>query len=485
MIFTSVAFGVFALVVLPLYYLLGHKQQNVMLLVASYVFYGWWDWRFLLLLWLSTIVDFYIARAMDRREGPARRRLMVLSVGLNLVYLGFFKYCNFFVRSAADALAALGWHAELPVLQIALPVGISFYTFQSISYIVDVYRNSREHTDDFVAFALYLAYFPHLVAGPIQRSTQLLPQLLSPRRVTQEQIERGAALILQGFFKKLVIADAVAPTVNSIFESPGSRPRLELLLGTYLFAAQIYCDFAGYTDIARGVSRLMGIELRLNFRQPYLSTNITDFWRRWHISLSDWLRDYLYISLGGNRGGAFRTYRNLMLTMLLGGLWHGASWNFVIWGGLHGLYLAVHKALMGDRREASPRAAPAPAEGAARGPAPGRESLPGRILGAVVTFHLVCLAWVFFRAPTLAAAWAYLRGIAVQGGYVTPRPVLLAIVYLPLVLLIDLPAWSRREEQPVPDRWSWQARGLTYGLMLVACCWIGAPDGAPFIYFQF
>jgi alginate O-acetyltransferase complex protein AlgI len=477
MTFTSVTFGIFALVVLPLYWLLGHRQQNAMLLVASYVFYGWWDWRFLLLLWLSTIVDFFIARRMNRSAGAARRRLMWVSVGLNLGYLGFFKYCNFFVASAHEALAALGLHVDVPLLQIVLPVGISFYTFQSISYIVDVYRSSREHTDDLVAFALYLAYFPHLVAGPIQRSTQLLPQLLAPRRVTQDQVERGAALILVGFFKKLVIADALAPTVNVIFAAPGARPRLELLLGTYLFAAQIYCDFAGYTDIARGVSRLMGIELRLNFRQPYLSTNITDFWRRWHISLSDWLRDYLYISLGGNRGGTWKTYRNLMLTMLLGGLWHGASWNFVIWGGLHGLYLAVHKALTPGRR--------APEQPPPQAPPVTPSGVLGRVLGAVVTFHLVCLAWVFFRAPTLAVAWAYLRGIAVQGGYVTARPVLAALVYLPLVLLVDVPAWVRREEQPVSARWSWQARGLSYGAMLVACLWIGAPDGAPFIYFQF
>ncbi len=477
MTFTSVAFGVFALIVLPLYWLLGHRKQNAMLLVASYVFYGFWDWRFLLLLWLSTIVDFVIARRMSRRApgSAARRRLMWISVGLNLGYLGFFKYCNFFVASAHAGLSALGLHADLPLLRIVLPVGISFYTFQSISYIVDVYRSSREHTDDLVAFALYLAYFPHLVAGPIQRSTQLLPQILAPRRVTQDQIERGAALILVGFFKKLVIADALAPTVNVIFEAPGARPRVELLIGTYLFAAQIYCDFAGYTDIARGVSRLMGIELRLNFRQPYLSTDITDFWRRWHISLSDWLRDYLYIPLGGNRGGTWRTYRNLMITMLLGGLWHGASWNFVIWGGLHGFYLAAHKALAPRRR--------AP-DGADALDVPARP-WPARLLGGIFTFHLVCLAWIFFRAPTLASAWAYVRGLAVQGGYVTARPLLAAVVYLPLLLLVDVPAWARREEQPVSPRWSWQARGATYGAMLVACLWIGAPDGAPFIYFQF
>jgi alginate O-acetyltransferase complex protein AlgI len=471
MVFTSLAFAVFALIVLPLYWVLDHKRQNLMLLAASYVFYGWWDWRFLLLLWLSTIVDFYVARRMNARQGAARKRLMWLSVGLNLVYLGVFKYFNFFVESAGVALASVGVHASGPVLHIALPVGISFYTFQSISYIVDVYRSSREHTDDLVAFALYLAYFPHLVAGPIQRSTQLLPQLLVPRTVTQDMVERGAVLVLAGYFKKMVIADALAPIVASIFDLPAERSRSALLLGTYFFAAQIYCDFSGYTDIARGISRMMGIELRVNFRQPYLSATITDFWRRWHISLSDWLRDYLYISLGGNRGGKWQTYRNLMLTMLLGGLWHGASWNFVIWGGLHGLYLAAHKALRGDAKaDAAPTTA---------------LSWGYRLLSIALTFHLVCFAWIFFRAPTLASSWAYLRGLATQGGAVPSGWRLAAVVYLPLLLLIDLPAWARRDEQPVPPRWPPALRGVAYGLMMTACIWIGAPDGAPFIYFQF
>ena len=474
MIFTSLAFAVFALIVLPLYWVLDHKRQNLMLLAASYVFYGWWDVRFLGLLWLSTVVDFFVARRMNARKGAARTRLMWLSVGLNLVYLGFFKYWNFFIGSAETALSSVGVEAHGPLLHLALPVGISFYTFQSISYIVDVYRNSREHTDDFVAFALYLSYFPHLVAGPIQRSTQLLPQLLEPRTVTQDHLERGAALVLLGYFKKVVIADAVAPSVAAIFELPAERSRGALLLGTYLFAAQIYCDFSGYTDIARGVSRMMGIELRVNFRQPYLSTTITDFWRRWHISLSDWLRDYLYISLGGNRGGKGKTYRNLMLTMLLGGLWHGASWNFVIWGGLHGLYLAVHKMLMGDRPATPATAAPVTAAGWAY-----------RLLSWALTFHLVCFAWIFFRAPTLKDAWTYVRGFVTQGGPVPATWILAALVYLPLVVLVDLPSWRRRDEQPVPGRWPPLLRGATYGLMLTACLWIGAPNGAPFIYFQF
>jgi len=472
-VFTSIAFAVFALLVIPLYYLLDHKRQNLMLLVASYVFYGWWDYRFLFLLWLSTIVDYFVARRMNAQEGAARKRLMWISVGLNLVYLGFFKYFNFFVDSAATALRTIGFAPHTTFLQIALPVGISFYTFQSISYIVDVYRNSREHTDDFVSFALYLAYFPHLVAGPIQRSTQLLPQILAPRKVSQEQIESGAVLILIGYVKKVAIADAVAPAVNAAFAIPAERSASALLVGVYLFAVQIYCDFSGYTDIARGVSRLMGIELRVNFRQPYLSADITDFWRRWHISLSDWLRDYLYISLGGNRVGRWKTYRNLMLTMLLGGLWHGASWTFVVWGGLHGLYLAAHKFLLGERKHVT--TTPQNAFAWIR-----------RVLSILATFHLVCLAWIFFRAPTFPVAWAYLRGIfTLQPGAVPSTWLFAALIYIPFLLLLDIPSVVRRDEQPIPRAWPAPLRGASYGLMVAICLWIGAPNGAPFIYFQF
>jgi alginate O-acetyltransferase complex protein AlgI len=449
-LFNSLTFAVFLAAVLPLYYALDHKRQNAMLLAASYLFYGWWNWKFLSLLWLSTAADFFIARRLNQLpEGRRRDTLLYLSVGLNLAYLGVFKYFNFFAQT-------LG--ADFAVLNVLLPVGISFYTFQSISYIVDVYRNKREHTEDFVAYALYISYFPHLVAGPIQRSTQLLPQLLEPRTVRKEQIRSGALLMLVGYFKKVAVADAVAPIVNAVFASPGQWSRGTLLLAVYLFAIQIYGDFSGYTDIARGVSRLMGIELRVNFRQPYLAANVTEFWKRWHISLSEWLRDYLYISLGGNRLGRARTYANLMITMLLGGLWHGASWTFVIWGGLHGLYLSFHKAFP--------------------------TKLP-RLLATILTFHLVCLAWIFFRAPSLEAAWTYLRGLALNGGPVSQGWLVTTVFYLSLILALDLPAWSRDEEQPFSPRWPVLARGLAYGAMAAMCLWIGSPDGAPFIYFQF
>jgi alginate O-acetyltransferase complex protein AlgI len=475
MLFNSWTFGVFLAIVLPVYYFLGWRRQNLFLLAASYIFYGWWDWRFLILLMLSTVVDFFVAKAMSAASDPTRRRrLMVMSVSLNLIYLGFFKYFNFFADSLKQSLALLG----LPepdgfTLNVVLPVGISFYTFQSISYIVDVYRNSREHTDDFIAFALYLSYFPHLVAGPIQRSTQLLPQLLEPRRVSLDQINSGVVLMLVGFFKKIAIADAVAPTVNRIFsESPWPSTSNNLLNGMYLFAIQIYCDFSGYTDIARGVSRLMGIELRINFRQPYLSANITEFWRRWHISLSDWLRDYVYISLGGNRKGSWRTYGNLMATMLLGGFWHGAGWNFIIWGGLHGFYLAVHRAFTATTRKADTGGPPTTLLGWIR-----------YILSVFLTFHLVCLTWIFFRAADLKTAMAYFAGLfrGLRAAQLSTQ----VIVYVSLVFLLDFSAWYRDDEQPISYRWATPVRGMVYGVMIAICFWVGANESSSFIYFQF
>jgi D-alanyl-lipoteichoic acid acyltransferase DltB (MBOAT superfamily) len=474
MLFNSWTFAWFFALVLPLYYALDWRRQNIMLLVASYVFYGWWDWRFLFLLMLSTVVDFFVAKWMNATSDAVfRKQLMLTSVGLNLAYLGFFKYFNFFSDSLEHALAFFGiGHLDFFTIEVLLPVGISFYTFQSISYIVDVYRNSREHTDDFVAFALYLSYFPHLVAGPIQRSTQLLPQLLAPRTVGPQQFNSGVVLMLIGFFKKIAIADAVAPTVDRVFSQPdflrSSPAHLEAL---YLFALQIYCDFSGYTDIARGVSRLMGIELRLNFRQPYLSANITEFWRRWHISLSEWLRDYVYVTLGGNRHGRWRTYRNLMITMLLGGLWHGAGWNFIVWGGLHGLYLSIHRAWSGSRRI-------------------DLDSRPDSILGwlrylasVFLTFHLVCLTWIFFRARTLTDAGIYLHRLF-QPTTDRMHVVLLSVSIL-CTLLLDVPSWYRNDEVPISPRWPAIIRGVAYGSMLGICAWVGADEAAAFIYFQF
>jgi len=297
MVFTSHIFIFYFLpIVLLLYYCVPY-QRNLLLVVASYVFYGWWDWRFLSLLWISTLIDYVCGRAMERH--PRRKRAWLLASMLsNLGILGGFKYFNFFVDSAATLLAAVGLEPHLPVLRVILPVGISFYTFQTMSYTIDVYRGHLAPTRSLLDFALYVAYFPQLVAGPIERATHLLKQISSPRLVTRPMIESGCFLILRGLFRKVVIADGVAPLVNGIFAEPEYYSWMKLSLGAALFAIQIYCDFAGYSDIARGASRLMGIELMVNFRQPYFSRNITEFWRRWHISLSTWLRDYLYIPLG-------------------------------------------------------------------------------------------------------------------------------------------------------------------------------------------
>ena len=343
MLFNSQVFLIFFVVVYGLYRLLPHRWQNVLLLVSSYFFYGWWDWRFLTLIFLSTVID-YIAGGIIYSAGPNQRRrkaAVVVSMTSNLVILGFFKYFNFF----ADNLSAVLQYAGLPAftrhLNIILPVGISFYTFQAMSYALDIYRGHLKPARSFLNFATFVAYFPQLVAGPIERASNLLPQIENPRTITRAGIESGAWLIFWGLFKKCVIADNLAVLVDGVFGATGATGATSLL-ALYAFAFQILCDFSGYSDIARGLARWMGVELMLNFNNPYAALNPKDFWSRWHISLSSWLRDYLYIPLGGNRKGRRRTYINLALTMLLGGLWHGAAWTFVTWGAFHGLLLVIY-----------------------------------------------------------------------------------------------------------------------------------------------
>ncbi len=474
MVFNSFEFAVFLPLVFILYWTVLRKRQNVLLLVASYIFYGWWDWRFLSLIVISTITDFYVAQAIASRTGAKQRRLfMMVSIVVNLGILGFFKYFNFFIDSTANALDSVGLQPNLPTLTILLPVGISFYTFQTLGYTIDVYRKKMEPTTNWLNFAVYVAYFPQLVAGPIERARRLLPQIERIRtRLSEPQIRSGLYLILLGLFRKVVIADGLAPLVNEAFERSGSGGWLRLLLGIYAFSLQIYGDFAGYSAIARGTSRLLGIELMENFRQPYLSRNITHFWRTWHISLSTWLRDYLYITIGGNRGSRLFTYRNLMITMLLGGLWHGAAWTFVVWGGLHGLYLAAHRRL----RHKSPKAADDP-------------FTAGDIVPALVTFHLVALAWIFFRADSFSQAWDYLTGIVtLRGG----MPDLVAVGDM-LVLLVPLGLFSfiidfaqrQGRKQTAQMEWPALSRGLAYGVMIVGIIVFTGGGTTPFIYFQF
>ncbi len=391
MLFNSFIFLVFLCVVLTTYYLARTRVlQNRFLLVASYFFYGWWDYRFLTLLLFSTTVDYFVARAIPRSENPERKKLLLsLSLTSNLGCLGFFKYFGFFIDSAEQALGAIGFGADFPTLHIILPVGISFYTFQTLSYTIDVYRGQLKPTDNFLDLALYVSFFPQLVAGPIERATHFLPQILSPRKFDIDQIVGGIFLIVIGFFKKLVIADRMSKIVDPAFSGIAlPDDGISNWLFIYAFAFQVYGDFSGYSDIARGTAKLMGFELSINFKAPYLSSNPSEFWRHWHISLSTWLRDYLYIPLGGNKGSGVATHRNLMLTMLLGGLWHGAGWAFVLWGAYQGTLLSGHRLIKSSTSKLPIRTQKP------------RTFLSGRPLAFGKTFlffHLCCLGWLLFR----------------------------------------------------------------------------------------
>ncbi|HLA67981.1 MAG TPA: MBOAT family protein [Acidimicrobiia bacterium] len=476
MTFNSFQFFVFLPVVLGTYWLLRRRHhQNLLLLVASYVFYGWWDYRFLSLLAISTVADFTIGQAMNRTESDRiRRRWLFASLGVNLGILGFFKYFNFFVDSAVSVLNSLGLSAHAPTLSIVLPVGISFYSFQTLSYAFDVYRRRLPAERNIITFGLYVAFFPQLVAGPIERAQRLLPQFQAERhRPSPMEVWSGSWLILIGLFKKIVLADGLAMVVQDRFTDPTGHGALSLLLGVYAFSIQIYGDFSGYSSIARGTSRLFGIELMRNFEQPYLSTNITQFWRTWHISLSTWLMDYLYIPLGGSQRGRRRTYINLMLTMLLGGLWHGAAWTFVVWGGLHGLYLATHRAFGAYE----PRGRP---------PAPGARD----VWKLIANFHLVGFAWIFFRADTFKQAWDYVIGFGRLGDLASPDGLPLASVAALVALMmsgsfaLDWVDRNRAAFEPLV-RWSVVPLGAAAGVMVASILVFGGGVPTPFIYFQF
>ncbi len=354
MLFNSFIFLFFLALVVPAYYYLPRRLRNPFLLVSSYVFYGYWDWRFCGLLLVSTLVDYFVGwRLYHTEDGRKRKQLLLVSVCTNLGILGFFKYFNFFVDSFNTMIATFGWQLDFLHLNIILPVGISFYTFQTMTYTIDIYRRKLEPTRSFIDFALYVAFFPQLVAGPIERAKHLLPQIQEKMRPTRGDFRVGIVLISVGMFKKVLIGDTAGRIVDHIFAQPHYYTSIELLMGIILFALQVYHDFSGYSLIARGTAKLLGKDIMINFRQPYLSSNMTEIWRRWHISLSTWLRDYLYIPLGGNRKGPRRTYVNIMITMGLGGLWHGAAWNFVLWGVAHGVFLCVHRLMLRGKEAAS------------------------------------------------------------------------------------------------------------------------------------
>lgn len=474
MVFSDAEFWRFFAVVFLLYILLPHRGQNWLLLGASYVFYGAWDWRFLGLLGFSTTADYLIGRAIEASPDRQRRlQIVTLSVAMNLTFLGFFKYFNFFTQSFVDLARDLGFQPDPFTLSIALPVGISFYTFQSMSYTIDIYRGDLKPCRNFFDFALFVAFFPQLVAGPIERATHLLPKVLSPRRITAEGLSRGAVLCLTGLIKKIVIADGLAPAVDAIYGGGVSDPSgAEVLFATWAFALQIYCDFSGYTDIARGVAKILGFDLMANFAQPYFATNPQEFWRRWHISLSTWLRDYLYLSLGGNRGGRWRTYRNLFLTMLLGGIWHGAAWNFVLWGAYQGGLLCLHRAMTG-------RAKPVPVRGL--------RPVLRRILGIVLFFQVTSYGWLLFRAHSFGQIADFtgrltrLRLADLSRIDLPPTPVLAGIGFL---VLWDL-AIEISGDPRFYARWPLLPRAALYAAGLYLLAFGANTIPAAFIYFQF
>lgn len=470
MLFNSFDFLVFFLVVFAVYWALPHRPALYFLLAASYFFYGSWKWQYAGLLLFTTALDFVMGLLIARTSTLRKRKIMLaVSVTSNLSILGVFKYYNFFGPSVSNYFG----FSAIP-LDVLLPVGVSFYTFQSMSYTIDVYRGILEPRRNFMEFALFVSFFPQLVAGPIVRAIDFLPQLNFKPAWDWLRTRAGLHLVLRGLIEKVVIADNLAPIVERVYADPLTFSGFDLWIGTYCFAFQILADFAGYTDIARGVAKMLGYEFLENFRRPYVAENISDFWRRWHISLSTWLRDYLYIPLGGSRKGKPKTYLNLLITMLLGGLWHGANWTFLFWGFFHGALLALHH---GFRDWRAKRKGPPPD--------PDRRSPLIRLLMMFLTFHIVCIGWVFFRAPSMDAAITMLASMLnplAQGFTNTTLGAYLALciaLYVFSILEEYLPLAGYFERLPLP------ARAVTLLVLLLILVIFVPPERVAFIYFQF
>lgn len=470
MLFNSLAYLVFFPTVVSLFFLLPHRFRWALLLAASYYFYLSWKAEYLILIIFSTLVAYFAARQMEKEITPVQKKLyLVLSVGTNLGVLFFFKYFNFVSQSVQNLLDQFSLEIAAPYLDFLLPVGISFYTFQTLSYTIDVYWGKQPAESHLGIFALYVSFFPQLVAGPIERPGNLIPQFKQQQHLDYKRISSGIKLMLWGFFKKLVVADRLALYVNEIYGQPEQFSGLSLLLATILFSFQIYCDFSAYSDIAIGTARCMGYDLMENFRRPYFATSVSDFWRRWHISLSTWFRDYLYIPLGGNRVSVPRWYLNLMIVFIVSGLWHGANWTFVLWGALHGFYL-VASLLLGPFRERLAKALP---NGLYQG------------MSILLTYVLVLLAWVFFRAESIEDAfYAVGQMLTLQGPLYYKGFFLIHLVYafiaVGILLLVEFyQEWgNKRQLFRLPA-------SLTYAGLIVAILLLGVFDGGQFIYFQF
>jgi D-alanyl-lipoteichoic acid acyltransferase DltB (MBOAT superfamily) len=466
MIFNSLIFFIFLPISFLVYALLkgNSKAQNFWLLVCSYYFYGYWDWRFLSLIAFSTIIDFIAGQKIQHSENEkVRKGFFYLSLATNLGLLGFFKYFNFFIDSTETLLNNLGLEINTWTLNIILPVGISFYTFQTLSYTIDVYRKRIKPTNDFLAFAAFVSFFPQLVAGPIERASHLLPQFLKPRKLSFNQFGLGSKIFLWGLFKKVVVADNLAPYVNIVFENQAIYGGFVNVIAIVFFAFQIYCDFSGYSNMAIGLAKMFGFDLMQNFNVPYFATTLKTFWQKWHISLSTWFRDYVYIPLGGNRAGNARMYMNLVITFLVSGFWHGANWTFVIWGGIHGLFFIVEGVLIGTKRDTWLK----------------------QFLGLITTFAVVCFAWIFFRAQDFTHAIEFIQNtFSLEYSHVL-KPYRLVVAFLGISTLIVFDYLKKNKTakalylRSAPLRWGF------YYLLIFMIVLFGNTNSQEFIYFQF
>lgn len=481
MLFNNPVFFIFLIAVTSALLFGSQKVKKITLLIASYAFYGYWNWKFTFLLLWSTLIDYFCGLAIDNAGKTAkttkRKWLLILSIFNNLLILGFFKYFNFFSGSFASLLNSLGIDASFTTLNIVLPVGISFYTFQTMSYTIDIYRNTLKPTKNFIDFANFVSFFPQLVAGPIERASRLLPQVERFNGFVKSGLRGGLTLMLMGYIKKAVISDNIAPLIDDCFANFASRDSIYLVTGLILFSFQVYFDFSGYSDIARGVARLFGIDLAINFNQPYFSINPVEFWRRWHISLSTWLRDYLFLpvvypvmrkirkaTLFGIKAEGWGYGVGMMVTMFLGGLWHGASWNFVLWGSLHGFYLIAYRVFKGRKKKKA-----------------------GTVLKVLVMYLLVTLTWLPFRAPNIDTARQYLQGMIFWTGGIDIAQVGLVLFLFLLLLAIDLPAYITDDHLYLLKLPRWLLNAVLFagflGILIVMLFHLNTVR--PFIYFQF
>ncbi len=482
MLFNSIDFAIFLPVVFIIYWFLIRKNlkiQNLLIVAASYVFYGWWDWRFLSLILFSTIVDYSVGLGLSKQENPVKRKILLwTSILVNLGFLGFFKYYNFFLDNFTAAFSFLGTPIKANSLNIILPVGISFYTFQTLSYSLDVYKRKLKPTKDFIAFSAFVSFFPQLVAGPIERATHLLPQFYSKRTFDYSKAVDGMRQILWGLFKKIVIADNCAEYANLIFNNSANYSGSTLVLGAFFFTFQIYCDFSGYSDIAIGTSRLFGFDLMRNFNFPYFSRDIAEFWRRWHISLSTWFRDYLYIPLGGSRGSTWMKVRNTFVIFIVSGFWHGANWTFIAWGALNAIYFLPLLLSKHNRNNL---------DTAAQG-----KNLPGlkELFLILLTFTLTVFGWIFFRASNITHAIHYISGIFSPSLFTKPeftgiKNALLILFLIGIFIMIE---WKGRESQYAIAYLGFKRKRIfrwSFYFIIIALLFVFSGKEQQFIYFQF